>query len=343
MKQKALVVCPGRGTYNKEELGYLQRCHGHMGSLVQELDAYRSNHGQVLISELDSMQKYSLGVHGRGDNASPLIYACAYADFLAIDRDRFDVVAITGNSMGWYIALACGGALTPQGGMQVINTMGSLMHESLIGGQLVYPLLDEDWLPVPGRHEQLMALIQDINATTGCELYESIRLGGMLVLGGNEPALAIAQQRLEPVQRFPMRLHNHAAFHTPLQEPVAQKARGQLPETLLLSPQVPLIDGRGHVWTPWSSDPGELWRYTFDTQICATYDFTTAVRVALREYAPECIIVTGPGNTLGGAIAQSMIGTGWQGLMDKSSFSARQKTSPLLLSLGLPEQRSLAV
>jgi [acyl-carrier-protein] S-malonyltransferase len=40
-----------------------------------------------------------------GDNASLLIYACALADFAAIDRDRFEVVAVTGNSMGWYLAL----------------------------------------------------------------------------------------------------------------------------------------------------------------------------------------------------------------------------------------------
>lgn len=29
-----------------------------------------------------------------------LIYACALADFAAIDRDRFEVVAVTGNSIG---------------------------------------------------------------------------------------------------------------------------------------------------------------------------------------------------------------------------------------------------
>ncbi|MFT5313562.1 MAG: hypothetical protein ACI8Z9_002055, partial [Paraglaciecola sp.] len=26
-KQRAVVICPGRGTYNKDELGYLQHLH----------------------------------------------------------------------------------------------------------------------------------------------------------------------------------------------------------------------------------------------------------------------------------------------------------------------------
>ena len=49
-----------------------------------------------------------------------MIYACAYADFLAIDRDRFDILGVTGNSMGWYIALACAGALDVMNGFEVV-------------------------------------------------------------------------------------------------------------------------------------------------------------------------------------------------------------------------------
>jgi len=340
MKRTALVICPGRGTYNKEELGYLGYYHTSQAAFIDELDAYRRDQGQTPVSELDGRKKYSLAVHGRGDNASPLIYACSYADFLSIDRQHFDIVAITGNSMGWYIALACGAALTPEGGMQVINTMGTLMHEALIGGQIVYPLVDEDWRPVPGRREQLLRLIADINSREACELSVSIELGGRLVFGGNEAALEVLQGQLEPLGRFPMRLYNHAAFHTPLQQPVAERAQTVLPGSLFQAPQIPLIDGRGHIWTPWSSDPAQLWRYTFDHQICQAYDFTSAVQVAVKEYAPECIIVTGPGNSLGGAIAQSLIGIGWQGLADKQEFSRRQKDSPYLLSMGLAEQRA---
>ena len=343
MKQTALVICPGRGTYNKDELGYLQRHHREQGSIIQEIDEYRRHEGQVTISELDAAQKYSLGIHGRGDHASPLIYACAYSDFLAIDRNRFDIVAVTGNSMGWYIALACAGALTPADGMRVINTMGRLMHESLLGGQLVYPLLDDDWQPIKNRKEDLAQLIREINARDHAQLYVSIALGGLLVFGGNEVALKLLEEQLTPHQRFPMRLHNHGAFHTPLQQPVAQRARTQFTREMFRAPKIPLVDGRGQIWTPWSSDPGALWDYTFDTQICQAYNFTKAVQIAVKTFAPDCLILTGPGNTLGGAIAQSLVEISWQDLDSKLAFSTRQKASPYLLSMGLAEQRSSVI
>ena len=100
MKEKLLVICPGRGTYNATELGYLTRHHVARGDLVARLDAYRASQGQSTISELDNAEKFSPSLHMPGDNASLLIYACALADFAAIDRDRFEIVAVTGNSMG---------------------------------------------------------------------------------------------------------------------------------------------------------------------------------------------------------------------------------------------------
>ena len=60
--------------------------------------------------------------------------------------------------------------------------------------------------------------------------------------------------------------------------------------------------------------------YTFATQILETYDFTRAVQVAVREYAPDRIILLGPGDTLGGAIAQALIAIEWRGLRSKRGF-----------------------
>jgi hypothetical protein len=130
-RETALVVCPGRGVYNKDELGYLRRHHADKADLVAPMDAARRAAGQTPVSELDGAERYSVATHTRGDNASALIHACAVADFKSIDRDRYEIVAVTGNSMGWYIALACGGALDSMGGFTVVNTMGTLMQEAL--------------------------------------------------------------------------------------------------------------------------------------------------------------------------------------------------------------------
>jgi [acyl-carrier-protein] S-malonyltransferase len=334
-RRTAVVICPGRGTYNKDELGYLGRHHADKRELIAGFDRRRAELGQETVSALDGSGKYSVSRFTRGDNASPLIYACAYSDFLSIDREKFDIVAVTGNSMGWYIALACAGALDADGGFEVVNTMGALMHQSLIGGQLLYPFVDENWTQIPGRKGELLALTESIP-----NLFISIILGGMIVFAGDDIALNAAEERLPKVEgRFPMRLVNHAAFHCPLQAPVAQMGRNSLASSLFGDPDLPLIDGRGQIWWPKASPVGELKEYTLGHQVVETYDFSAAVRTALREFAPEALIVTGPGMTLGGAVAQCLIGENWKGLTDKESFLQLQSEAPLLLAMGRSEQR----
>jgi acyl transferase domain-containing protein len=336
-RKTALVVAPGRGTYNKEELGYLRRHHPGRDDLLAGFDAQREAQGQATISALDGADRFVLSTYSRGDNASGLIYACAYADFLAIDRDRYDVVAVTGNSMGWYIALACGGAVNAEDGFRIVNTMGTLMQDSLIGGQILYPFVDEEWRAIPGKREELLALTEEIDG-----LHLSIALGGMIVFAGEEPALAAVEAKLPAVGgRFPMRLANHAAFHTPLQAPVAARGQAALGQELFASPAIPLIDGRGEAWFPLSTDVGALRDYTLGHQVTEAYDFTRAIQNGLREFAPDAVIVLGPGATLGGAVAQVLIANEWRGLGSKSDFVARQSADPLLLSMGMPAQRAL--
>ena len=65
--------------------------------------------------------------------------------------------------------------------------------------------------------------------------------------------------------------------------------------------------------------------------------------MAVKEFAPDVIILPGPGDTLGGAIAQSLIGIGWRGLAGKADFMARQASDPILLSMGRADQRALVV
>ncbi|MGB0914351.1 MAG: ACP S-malonyltransferase, partial [Phaeobacter italicus] len=115
-----------------------------------------------------------------------------------------------------------------------------------------------------------------------------------------------------------------------------------LPVSLFAQPLLPLIDGRGAIWWPGATDTQALWAYTLGHQITETYDFTRAITVAAREFAPDLFIITGPGATLGGAVAQSLITAGWRGMQDKSAFKQQQETRPLLVSMGMDEQRSLA-
>lgn len=336
----AVAICPGRGTYNAPELGYLARHHAG-DRLIAAFDAARAAAGQETLSTLDGAARYSAAVHTRGDNASALIYAAGLMDFRAIDPARVRVVAVTGNSMGWYTALACAGAVSAEDGFRIANTMGTLMQAGGAGGQTIYPCVGPDWRPDPARRADLMALVGRIGAQPGHALSLSIDLGGMLVLAGNEAGLAAfeaAVPRLE--DRFPMRLKNHAGFHSALVAPVGTQGRARLPQDLFRQPGLPLIDGRGAVWWPGAGDLGALRDYTLGHQVTQPYDFARAVTVAAREFAPDLFVIAGPGTTLGGAVAQSLVLAGWRGMADKAGFQAAQAAGPLLAAMGLPEQRA---
>ena len=92
-KQSIVVVCPGRGTYNAPELGTFARHHAGRAELAR-FDAMRTEAGAETLSALDGAAKFSPARHLRGDVAAPLIYAASYLDFLSLDRERFEVVAV---------------------------------------------------------------------------------------------------------------------------------------------------------------------------------------------------------------------------------------------------------
>jgi [acyl-carrier-protein] S-malonyltransferase len=77
----AVVICPGRGTYNKAELGYLAR-HFTDADLLASFDTQRTAVGQETLSDLDGAERFSGTKHTRGDNASGLIYAATLGVFM---------------------------------------------------------------------------------------------------------------------------------------------------------------------------------------------------------------------------------------------------------------------
>ncbi len=343
-KKTAVVVCPGRGTYTKTELGYLKKYRPRFAGELDPIDARLAALGQPTVSELDSAEKFALKTHTPGEFASTLIYACSWADFLAIDRERWDVVAVTGNSMGWYTALACAEALTPENAFTLIHTMGSMMTGGIIGGQLIYPVVGDDWRPNADKRELVERAIIEIGAVPDCEAHLSIRFGGYAIIGGNQKALDLLMKALPSVDegKYPFVLVNHAAFHTPMLTETSARAFRELGSELFQAPSVPLVDGRGTIWQPYSTDANALRHYTLGHQVDATYDFSTAVGVALKEFAPDALILLGPGATSGGALGQIAIENRWWGLGAKADFTARQASSPVVLAMGREDQRKLA-
>ena len=342
MTRRAVLICPGRGSYNAPELGYLKLHSPQFDAVLNGFDRQRASLGQTAITTLDAAEKFDASVYTRGDNASGLIYASAYCDGNML-ADDIEVVAVTGNSMGWYIAMALSGAVSDQDGFRLVNTMGNLMQQNLIGGQVVYSICDADWVVNEGLKAELMALVEQINAKTEHHLCISINLGGILVFAGNEKGLETFEKAVPKVGHFPMRLQNHAAFHSPLQEVVAAQGRTKLVDLSVTTPYVPLIDGCGKIWWPDGCNTNAMWEYTLGAQVTQAYDFASAIKTSAQEFAPDLFIVAGPGNTLGGAVAQSLIAFGWLGMQNKADFESAQGKKKFLISMGRGEQRLLVI
>jgi len=342
MKKTAVVVCPGRGTYNRNELGYLHQFHENKFDMIKRIDEYRKRKNQVSIWELDGKKNFSIKEHLPGENSAALIYACSYGDFLDINLNKYEISAVTGNSMGWYSSLVCAGALNLDNGIHLINSMGSQMKDKLIGGQILYPEVNEDWIHSQELTQLLDQKIEETNKIIGHEAYNSISYGGYRVIGANENGLKFLMNELPQREgRYPLHLPANAAFHTPLLTNTSIRAKLELSSDLFQSPKIPLIDGRGKIWMPHSTDPWELWNYTLGHQVDNTYDFSRSIEVAVKEFAPDYLILTGPGTNLGGAVAQILINRRLKPILNKEDFKKQQQENPYILAMGELGQREL--
>ena len=330
-RPRAVLVLPGRGAYTSASLGSLAAEH----PFVQRAEALRADLGLDSLLALDAADEFDGAVHLRPANASPLIWLISLLDAERAMADH-RVVAVIGNSLGWYTALTVGDALDFDDAFQLVQGI-ALFHEVAAaggsGGQVIYPRFGADWQPAP----ELAAAIDAALVDSG-EVFPSVDLGGYLVLAGTDAAIVRLLETLPPVQigerHFPLRLAFHGPYHTPLLASVAEAAATRFGSLGWRAPSLTLIDGRGVRFTPWATDPVDLARYTLGEQLITPYDFAAGARVALREYAPEVLVLTGPGNTLGGVAGQLVVAEGYHGLRTRADFeSAQAGDAPLVLSM----------
>ncbi|MBE76747.1 MAG: acyl carrier protein [Candidatus Marinimicrobia bacterium] len=335
-KKRVIVVCPGRGSYTRETSNYLSGLKPDISSHIISFDKKRESENLTRISELDK-NNFRSKIHMTGENASPLIYACSVKDFMLIDKTKYDIVAICGNSMGWYIALALGGAITFDKGYDLIQTMGTLTQNHGSGGQIIYPIINDEWQIDIEKKELVLKEIENSNS------FISIYLGGYIVIGGDQNSLDRLLKKLPRNDKYPFQIPFHSAFHTSLLSGVVATAQSSFNRNIFNRPSIPLVDGRGNIWSPWSTNKSELYNYTLGHQIIKPYNFSASIEVALKEFCPDNIILLGPGNTLGGPVAQVLIDHNWNDLKAKSEFVQNQAENPFVLSMGIDEQRGIVM
>jgi len=334
MKKRLVIICPGRGSYTRETSGYLAVSSKLAKDHISWIDDQRKSVKMSTLTDLDT-QPFKAKIHMIGENASPLIYACSLSDFLSINNEKYEIVAITGNSMGWYIALALGQALNKENAYHLIQTMGSLSSRNLHGGQIIYPIIDDNWQVDKEKEKMVLDKVKKRNA------FISIYLGGYLIIGGEQNTLDELLKELPTIDKYPLQLPFHSAFHTPIMENISRLSFSKIPYSFFQKPNIPLIDGRGNIWSPYSTDIKELYNYTLGYQVKKTYNFTSSINVAIKEFCPDKIVLLGPGNTLGGSIGQIIIQSKWLDVTSKTDFIDLQKTDPFLISMDIKKQRNL--
>lgn len=349
--RRVALVCPGRGTYTRSELGILTAADrpdptGVRADLVERADRWRKRIDRTSIAELDRSDRFG-SVHLKGENAAALIYTAGAIDAASV-ADDLEVVCVCGNSMGWYTALHVAGVFGFEDGLRLADTMGGFQAEDgVVGGQVIVPVVDEAWHEDPVLMSAVDGVVEQV-VRDGHRAYASIELGGYRVLAGDQDGVRLLLQSLPKLamgeREYPFQLLGHSAFHTPLMEPTSRRAHAALSDLPWRAPQVSVVDGRGHTFRPLTARPEDLRDYTLGQQVTETYDFTTSLRVVLREFAPDALVLLGPGDTLGGAIGMALVQEGWSGIRGKADFVARQKSEePILFAMGRPEQRAAVV
>lgn len=337
MTPRAVLACPGRGSYAAASLGSLPPEH----PWVVRAEQLRAGYGLEPLLDLDRAERFDPSRHLQPIHASPLIFLVSMLDAETAVAD-YQITAAIGNSLGWYTALAVGGALPFDDAFRLVQEMAILQQAPLPvggpGGQVIYPLSDAAWRPDPALRAAVADVLADPAVNGDGHVHESIDLGAYAVLAGDEAGVARLMGRLAPVRvgerLFPLRLSQHGPYHTPLVAHVAAAARDQLSDLDWRAPAATLIDGRGARWTPWSTDPAALREYTLSEQVTTPFRFAVSVRVALREEAPDVLVLPGPGNSLGGICGQIVVAEGYRGIRSREEFEAAQRSDePVVLSM----------
>jgi hypothetical protein len=328
---RAAVVFPGRGSYTPASLGSLPRTH----SWVRRADELRAGYDLAPLSGIDAAETFDAAVHLRPANASPLTFLSSLLDAERIAGDH-EVVVVVASSTGWYTALAASGALDFDEAFRLVQEMALAADADVPGGaaELIYPLSDEAWQPDPGYAEALADAFVGLNG----DAHRAQELGPYAVIAGTRAGIGRLAERLPVVtladRAYPVRLAMGDAWHTPLRAEAARTAAERLGDLEWQRPSVTLVDGHGARYSPWSTDPAALAAYTLERHPLDTYDFATSFRVALREYAPDVILLPGPGATLGAACAQIIVSEGYTGLRSRLEFEQAQSGArPILLSV----------
>jgi hypothetical protein len=248
-------------------------------------------------------------------------------------REDHEIVAVLGSGAGWYAALACAGVLSEEAAVRISRVLVAMSAAGPAASRVIYPLTDAAWRPDARLRSDLEAAI----AAGDGEVRLSVDLGGYAMVDGSPAGIEALIAALPAVRagdrHYPLRLPSRAAVPAPLAAGLDDRLRDEVAEIRWQMPNVTVIDGRGVRHTPWSADPVALRDYTLEARPTETDDVASAVRVALREQAPDAIVVAGRGGILGAVCGQLVVAEGYHAIRSRHAFVEAQRRRPIVLSM----------
>lgn len=247
-------------------------------------------------------------------------------------REDHEIVAVLAGDGGWYAALAVAGALSTEDAGTLLDAVRVAAASAPAAEQVVFPQTDAAWR----RDARLVSALDGALALGDGQIHRSLDLGAYAVMTGTPAGVELLTSALPAIsvgeQRYPLLLPARPSLHTPMALDVAPQMRAIAERLDWRMPDVTIIDGRGVRHTPWSTSPSAL-RDATEAQLVQTVRFAAALHVALREYAPDVIVIAGGSGILATVCAQLVVSEGYHGIRSRRAFAEAQRRRPLVLSM----------
>jgi len=186
--------------------------------------------------------------------------------------------AMTGHSIGEYVAACLSGVFSLESALLLVAARGKLMQSLPPGAMSIVPLSEADTAACLDPELSIAA----VNAPQLC------------VVAGPFEAIERFEKRLATKQIVCTRLRTSHAFHSPMMEPILERFGEQVASQRLGVPQIPYISNVTGGWTTakMARDPNHWVR-----QLRQTVRFSDGVRELLKT-TPRVFLEIGPGRQL---------------------------------------------
>jgi FkbM family methyltransferase len=208
----------------------------------------------------------------------PALFIVEYALAKLWQRWGLRIDAMSGYSIGEYVAACLAGVLSLEDSLTLVARRAQMIEDLPPGAMLAVPLPEEQVVPLLGEHLSLSA----INGPEFC------------VVSGPKEAVYELEKRLSGSGTATRRVQASHAFHSKMMDPIAGRVTRLSQSYRLKPPQIPYISNvTGAMITAREATDPAYWA----THLCRPVRFADGLRALLREPL-RILLEAGPGQTL---------------------------------------------